>query len=173
MEKGNFIKRIIGGIKERFGPTTYTAPVATSTPTYKIPDRGVELTDKDISELRNVLFGEVSNRDPERQAFEARIITNTALNRIPQYAEKKKNMNLASVLAQPNQYQAYGGKEYNRLIKNATTTANPMDQQKLKAIDDVISELKSGNFQDTTDGKVFYVHDPQGRIWLKDGGLYK
>lgn len=168
MEKQTFLDKILGRTK-------YTAPVAEAAtlPTYELKDRGVKVTDDDLKTLRNVLFGEVSNRDPERQAFEARLITNTALNRIPQYAEKKKDMNLTSVLAAKNQYQAYEGKEFRRLRDNATTTENPLDKQKLEAIDSVIKEVKSGVFKDTSGGSVFCVHDPQGRIWLKEGKLFK
>lgn len=120
--------------------------------------------------LRNVLFSEVSNRNPDRQAFEARLITNTALNRIPQYAAKGERLTLSGVLTKKNQYQGYGSKEYNRIMNNATTTS---DSQKLAAIDGVINELRTGNLLDTAQGRVFYHHDPSGKIWLKDGGLYK
>lgn len=172
-EKQTFLNRL-KNMLTLTSTQTYTRPQATTTApvSYNLKDRGVQLTDSDLKELRNVLFAEVSNRDPEKQMFESRIIANTALNRIPQYAEKNKKMNLANVLMAPNQYQGYGSKEYNRFINNATTTENPFDQRKIQAIDSVINEIKSGNFKDTTDNSVFYVHDPKGRIWTKPGKLF-
>jgi hypothetical protein len=147
---------------------TYTRPQATSTPTYNV--RGMQLTDQDLQTARNVLFGEISNRTPDKQQLEARTILNTALNRISQYKANGKNLSLQQVLSAPNQYQAYGGSEYNRLASGQATTT---DQPKLDSIDAVLSELKTGQFPDTTGGRVYYKHDPTGRIWLKDGTLFK
>ncbi len=147
---------------------TYTAP-ATVPPVATV--RGVPLTDRDMSTLRNVLFAEISNRNPAKQALEARTIINTALNRIPQYtAQQGAAVGLHDVLTMPNQYQGYGSPEYQRISNNATTT---VDAPKLKAIDDTLNQMKSGNFPDTTGGRVFYHHDPQGQIILRDGTLYK
>lgn len=173
--KQSFLQKLVGEFTGRNVLTASaaaapvaTAPVAAQPAAYNI--RGTQVTDRDLHELRNVMFGEVSNRTPDRQEFESRVIANTALNRIPQYAEKGKKLALADVLAQPNQYQAYGGSEYNRIAKGATTT---VDKQKLDAIDKIIGEIKAGKLADTTDGAVFYQHDPKGQIWLKPGGLYK
>lgn len=146
-------------------PAPVPAPVM---PTYGV--RGTQLTDADLSQLRNVLFAEISNRDPQHQQLEARTIINTALNRIPQYAQKGKSMTLSDVLTAPNQYQGYNSPEYKRFVAGSTT---PADGQKVAAINGVIGQLKSGSFPDTTNGRVFYHHDPQGRIWLQDGGLYQ
>jgi len=173
--KQSFLSNLLGKVKNLAAtrPTTAgaeSAPVAAPINQYQLKDRNVALTDDDVNELRHILFGEVSNRAPEKQEFEARVIANTALNRIPQYAEKGKNYALKDVLAQPNQYQAYGGNEYKRLRENKIT---PVDEPKLKSIDKVLGEIKSGNFADNTEGSVFYSHDPTGRIWLKGGKLYK
>lgn len=132
--------------------------------------RGVKLNDQDLATLRNVLFAEISNRTPDKQALEARTIINTALNRVPQYQAQGKQMTLHDVLTMPNQYQGYNSPEYQRITNNATTT---VDAPKLKAIDDTIGQLKSGNFPDTTGGRVYYHHTPEGQIFLKDGTLFK
>ncbi len=145
-----------------------TPPPAAAPQTYNV--RGVQMTPQDLQTLRNVLFAEISNRGSDKQQLEARTIANTALNRIPQYGAQGKNMSLHDVLTAPNQYQGYNSPQYQRIASNATTTA---DAQKLGAIDSVIGEMKTGKFPDTTGGRVYYHHDPQGQIWLRDGSLYK
>ena len=128
------------------------------------------MNDQDLATLRNVLFSEISNRDPQKQALEAQTIVNTVLNRVPQYQAKGMPATVHDVLTMPNQYQGYGSPEYKRITNNATTT---VDAPKLKAIDDTIGQLKTGQFPDTTGGAVFYHHDPQGQIFTRPGGLYK
>lgn len=149
--------------------STYTAPAQPVT--YNV--RGVTLTDQDIAALRNTLFAEISNRTPDKQRLEARTIINTALNRLPQYQNqggRYKDMTFHDVLKEPNQYQGYGSAEYQRLA-NASTT--PVDQQKINAIDDVIKSLKANQLEDNTGGMVYYSHQPDGRILLKEGTLFK
>lgn len=144
-------------------PVTYTAPPTT----YNV--RGIPLNGQDIDTARGVMFGEISNRNNSKQELEGRTILNTALNRVAQYKAQGKTMSLHDVLSAPNQYQAYNGAEYQRLMRGSTT---PVDAPKLKAIDNVILQLKNGNFPDTTDGMVYYKHDPTGRIILAPGSLY-
>lgn len=158
------ILELIGGLIPG-NTTTYEAPKPKA---YKT--RAGDITEEDLNELRAVLFGEISNRASDKQRLEARTIINTAINRMSQYKEKGKDMTLAQVLQAPNQYQAYGGGEYSRIKTGGT---KPTDQQKIQAIDDVIGTLKEGLLPDTTGGRVFYVHEPDGRIILKDGTLYK
>ena len=166
--KQNFIQKLVGGVKNAFAPTVYNAPQQPSA--YEIKDRGIKVSEDDLALLRKVLFSEVSNRSPERQDFESRIITNTALNRIPQYNERVGTTTLSDVLTKPNQYQGYGSKEFKRISDNATTTT---DSPKLNAIDNLIGEIKRGEFKDNTANKVYYSHDPSGKIWLEDGKLYR
>lgn len=147
--------------------TRYNAPTTPAQQGYLV--RGVRLSDQDLDTLRKTLFAEISNRTSDKQTMEAHTIINTALNRVPQYKARGKEMSLAQVLSAPNQYQGYGSEEYKRIDTGGT---RPSDTQKLGAIDTAISKLKSGNYPDTTAGRVYYHHDPQGRIWLKDGGLY-
>jgi len=149
------------------GVTRYEKPK----PVYSLKDRGVDLDENDMGELRNVLYAEISNRDPEKQKMESRAIVNTALNRIPQYKEKGKTLRLSDVLREKNQYQGYNPddpKSQYMVAKSGKGNA-----KKLAAIDEVLNEIKGGEFKDTTDGKVFYVHEDDGRITLKDGKLYQ
>ena len=127
-----------------------------TSPIVSLPDRKVSLNTNDLDTLRKTLFAEVSNRSSDKQQLEARTIINTALNRAA-----ASGTPLSKVLSAPNQYQGYGSKEYQRLEKGKTGAA---DQPKLKAIDAVIAELKSGKFDDNTDGRVFYHHNSDGSI---------
>lgn len=140
-------------------------------PTYSLPDRSIDLDDDDIGELRNVLYSEISNREPEKQKTESRAIINTALNRIPQYKEKGKNLKLAEVLRQPNQYQGYQPDKEDsqyRIAKDGKGNA-----KKLAVIDEVLEELKSGKLKDDIGGAVYYIHENDGRLTVKDGKLYE
>lgn len=166
------IGRSIGDLIDKVsGVTRYQAPTAPVTPTYTV--RGTTLNDNDLHQLAATMFGEISNRNPQKQNLEADTIANTALNRVGQYKAQGgqyANYGLGQVLSQPNQYQAYNGPEYKRFLAGSTT---PVDQQKIDAINSTIAKLKSGNFPDTTGGRVYYMHDPSGKIWLKDGSLFK
>jgi len=179
--KQNFIKRILGRIKNRikdFGPVKYNReeylkqnPVLgpKAPPTINVLDRDVKIREATIqNELRPILFGEVSNRSPEQQEYEARVITNTAINRVPQY-KGHGDLNFAGVLTAKNQYQAYKGKEYNRYKSGDIRYT---DQQKLKAIDKVIAELKAGTLKDNTNNSVFYEHTPDREIVITGGVLF-
>lgn len=137
---------------------------------YSLRDRGVSFNGQDAEELRNVLFAEISNRSADRRKFEAQIITNTALNRMREYNAKGTPKTLSEVLKAPNQYQGYGAKQY---VKAKSGKLDKLSQEKLAVVDSVIEELKSGNFQDNSDGQVYYVHDKDGKIWLKTGKLFK
>ena len=147
---------------------SYTSNTPAPAPTYNV--RGANLSNQDLQTLRNVLFAEISNRNPTKQALEAKTITNTALNRIQQYNANGKQYGLHQVLTEPNQYQGYNSPEYQRIASGQTTTT---DAQKLNSIDGVIGQMKTGNFPDNTGGKVFYHHDNTGKIWLANGSLYK
>ncbi len=155
---------LAGGIALGSIPQKLSASTPQETPQAPVV-RGVPITPQDLSELRNTLFAEISNRDSQKQGLEARTIINTALNRVAQYAKKGKNLSLAEVLKQPNQYQGSGSKEYNR-IKNGLLM--PTDQQKVQAIDEALRELAGGRFTDNTSGAVYYQHAPDGSIHYDD-----
>lgn len=140
-------------------------------PQPKTEVRGVAVTPQDLQTLRDVLFAEVSNRDPQKQQLEARTIVNTVINRIKEYAGRGKKLTLSEVLRQPNQYQGYGSKEYQRVTSGGTRST---DQQKLKAIEAVLSEVQGGALADNTNGAVFYRHNDDGSIQYDDTRrLYK
>lgn len=133
---------------------------------YKLADRGVEFDDDDVAELRNVLYSEISNRDPEKQKMESRVILNTALNRMGQYRDRGRELTLGDVLREPNQYQGY--MPDNEKSQYNVARSGKGDKKKLAAIDEVIQEVISGKLEDTTNGAVYYIHHPDGRIEFDD-----
>ncbi|MFA5695972.1 MAG: hypothetical protein WC917_00705 [Bacilli bacterium] len=135
--------------------------------------RGIKVNDSDITEGAHILYGEISNRDPERQKFEVRNAVNTAINRANENPARYGG-SLTKVLQEPAQYQSYApegikkdGKvvesQYQKLKRGAV---NETDKQKLQVIMDTLNEMKSGSFADTTGGKTFYVHANDGTMWL-------
>lgn len=138
--------------------------------TYQIHDRGVSLTDDDLEEARKILFSEISNRAPDKQVFESKIILNTALNRMREHAGRKTPKTLKQVLQEPNQYQGYNSKQYQLA---ASGKLDALAQKKMATVERVLAELREKGLQDTTDGSVYYVHKPDGTIWLKSGPLFK
>lgn len=128
--------------------------------------RGLSVNPADITnEFAPVLFGEVSNRTADKKELEARVILNTALNRMEAYAKRGTPKTLAEVLSMENQYQAYGGEQYN-LYKAGTSTT--LDTAKKQEVDQIIQKLiqegKAGAFADNTEGSYYYVHNPDGSI---------
>lgn len=136
---------------------------------YSIPDRGVTITDPDLEEAKKILFAEVSNRSPERQGFESKLILNTALNRMKQYQDKGTPKTLTQVLQEPNQYQGYGSKQYQ--VASSGKLDAP-SAAKMQQIESVLSEIRAKGLSDSTNGSVFYSHKPDGTIWLKNGPLF-
>lgn len=169
-------KKSIQKVVEKIVPASHTTYVrkeegqvagATKTAgTYTLNDRKVSANDEELRLLRAVIFSEVSNREPERQQFEARIIANTAFNRMIE-----QNRSLKEVLTQKNAYQGITNSQFPIAYNNTAT--DTLTQQKLQVLDGVMNEIKSGNFPDNTGGRVFYVHDDDGsgKIWLKEGRL--
>ena len=136
-------------------------PGANAQTKYNLSNRGVQVSDADIQAFRPLLYGEVSNRTPDKQALEANVIFNTALNRVKAYNERGQKKTLSDVLAMPKQYQAYGGAQYNAY-------SNPPDAvalAKKKKIDDIVNkihdQIKYGQYEDNTQGAYYYVHDPK------------
>ena len=169
------------GVKNMFGmgDATYKAP-ATTTPTTIAPVkpstydvRGISVSDDDLKEAANILYGEISNRTPDKQQFEIRHIVNTAINRA-KYNPKVFGSTLTQVLQKPMQYQSYAPSgvtlnnktvesQYQKVQKGLLSIA---EKQKLKLITDTLNELKSGKFADTTGDSMFYVHASDGTLWL-------
>jgi len=133
------------------------------------PVRNVEINDDDIEELRRILYSEIGNRSQEKRALEAKVVINTALNRL---AENKKHnrgpQTLADVLRQKNQYQGLGTKQYD------IAASGKGNVKKMEAIDDVLAALVRGEIQDTTNGAFYYIHNPDETITYDDQRkLYK
>lgn len=120
--------------------------------------RGKRVTKSEVETLRKILFGEISNRAPDKQALEARAIANVALNRL---GSGREGTTLGQVLSKPQQFQAYNGKEYKRLEEGKVFKT---DQPKIQAIDQVLTDLRNGKLEDTTGGRMYYYHKPDQSI---------
>jgi len=125
--------------------------------------RGLEAKPKELNLLKAILFSEISNRKPEKRELESRVIANTALNRM---AEVGKT--LEQVLTQRNAYQGIKNKEFRKVMKGEL---NELDKEKMAVVEKIIEEIMSGNFEDNTEGSVFYIHNPDGSITYRSGKL--
>lgn len=142
----------------------YTAPPAPKVNEYHLKDRNVKLTDSDFEAMRPLIYGEISNRAPDKQAMESDVIFNTAINRVKAYSERGKNKTLADVVAMPNQYQAYNGPQY----QEYHNPSNPVSAAKKKQVDLIVDnireKIKNGEYVDSTEGAYYYIHEKDGKI---------
>src|SRR3989304_9326090 len=147
----------------------YAAPqVQAAPPSYNLKDRGVQVTDADIQAIRPLLYGELSNRTPDKQTLEANVILNTALNRVREYAAHGKKKTLSEVIAMPNQYQAYGGQQY-KAYDNPIDAPSIAKKKQVDAIVDTLhGQIRSGVYPDNTNGAYYYRHNPDGTIAYDD-----
>jgi len=161
-----------GPLSGMFQPKPYVAEamkqpaaVAMAAPgRYNLKDRGVDITDDDLKAMRPLIYGEISNRNRAKKELEANVILNTTLNRARAYKERGMNKSLAEIVAMPNQYQAYGGKQY-QAYHNPPDPVALAKKQEVDAILDAISEqIRSGNYQDNTQGAYYYIHNPDESI---------
>lgn len=122
------------------------------------------------SVLRPIVYGEVSNRPPEKQELESRVILNTALNRIQEWKSYRgETKSLKDVLTEPNQYQAYQPNDPKSQYALYTSGGgNTLEQKKRETVDGIVNklvdELKSGKFNDNTGGAYYYMHNEDGSI---------
>ncbi len=128
--------------------------------------RGLSLKRSEFdSVFKPIYFGEVSNRDEDKKDLEGRVILNTALNRMGEYKTRGSEKSLSDVMTAPNQYQAYQGKQYQNYT---TSTLDELGMKKKQQVDSIAdkywNELKSGSFEDNTQGAAFYIHNPDGSI---------
>ena len=134
----------------------------------KVGGRGVEISPQDIDVLRPLIYGEISNRPEEKKELEARVILNTALNRMQEFIKAGKPKTLAEILSMPNQYQAFEGEQY----QNYSTTSKSLDVEKKKQVDEIIDrileEIKKGEFKDNTNKAFYYIHNKDGSITYDD-----
>lgn len=147
-----------------FGPAHYVAPVQPAVDEYHIKDRDVRITANDLKAIAPVIYGEVSNRPPDKQALEANVIMNTAINRMKEYAANGQPKTLTQVISMPNQYQAYGGEQY----QNYHNPPDPMAKTKRQQVDSIVDgmgeQMKQGKYVDNTQGSYYYSHDKSGKI---------
>ena len=110
---GNSIAGMFGSNKINYADTSAVAPKE-ETGTYK----GQTITKSDFDNIRPILFGEISNRPPDKQNLEGNVIASTAMNRVVANNQKGNKFSLGNVLSQPNQFQSYNGSQY-KLYSNA------------------------------------------------------
>lgn len=140
--------------------------------TYRIEDRGIDLTDDDFSEAEPILFSEISNKE-DQQETEMQHIMNTALNRVKQYGDKGLMKSLKEVFQMPNQYQGYKSPQYELAAAAATAVLDDPSKEKLEKVKKFLEKVKKEGLKDTTDGSVYYIHEPDGTLKLKEGKLFK
>lgn len=136
--------------------------------------RGLPVNDSDLKETAHILYGEISNRDPEDQKKEITHIINTAVNRAKDNPAGY-GTSIVKVLQKPNQYQSYapkgitvkGGKvvesQYQKVKAGKLDEAG---QKKLQLIMDTLNEMKQKDMEDSTGGAMFYVHASDGTLWV-------
>ena len=168
---GSGIKKVSGSLSDAFSnktvynkPQMYGPKPVEPKQNYKKDSRESIVNEVDYESLRPLIYGEVSNRDFGDKKMEADVIFNTALNRQKEYAGRGQIKTIGEILAMPNQYQAYGGDQYNQY-------ANPLDQGselKKKEVDDIVDDIKrrvrNGEFEDNTEGAYYYIHNSDGSI---------
>ena len=144
--------------------TPPAAPIAPQPATYHLPERQAKITDTDIDAFRPLLYGEVSNRNFDKKKLEANVIFNTVLNRQKEYARKGQNKSVAEILAMPNQYQAYGGKQYVAYSKPTDSVAAAKKKEVDAIVDEIKAQIALGKYQDNTEGAYYYIHNPDQTI---------
>lgn len=158
--------------------TVNSASVSNTKPEVKTPEQSApalvrgkyNISDNDWNEAKHILYGEISDREIDKQKLEAGVILNTAINRMQQYEEKTgKPVTLTEVLQKPNQYQAYMPDKPDSLYsKSKRGEYAEGGQRRIQAIDEVFNDAKSGKLEDNTNGAVFYIHNPDGSIQYDD-----
>jgi len=147
----------------------YAAPKAEASPTsYNLANRGVQISDADMQAMRPLLYGELSNRSPDKQNLEANVILNTALNRMKAYAANGQPKTLAQVVAMPNQYQAYGSSQYNQYANPPDAPSIAKKGQVDSIVNNIYGQIKSGQYPDNTNGAYYYSHNKDGSITYDD-----
>lgn len=149
------------------GTMTYKAPETEAKTSYKVGD--VELSEDDIAALRPLLFAEISNRERDKQALEARTIFEVALNRLTDKDKRWKAESLKDVLEQPKQFQGFtpGEGQYAAYLTPDDQLDEPTRQKK-QAVDAIVNnllnEIKSGQYQNQSPNMYFYTHRRDGTL---------
>ncbi len=156
---------LIDYLKTTFGPVNYQAPTTTApTPQYHLKDRNIQVNAGDLDSIRPILYGEISNRAPDKQALESNVILNTALNRMKAYQAKGDQKKLSDVLSAPNQYQAYNGPQYKDYFNPPDAPSLNKKKQVDMIVDSIREQMKNGSFSDNTKGAYYYTHNKDGSI---------
>lgn len=135
-------------------------------PKYEIKNRAVKLSNDDIEEAKKVMFAEVSNRPPDKQDLEVRVILNTAINRMKENEAVGKAKTLTQILQEPNQYQGYQNKQYKKLVNDELDDLSKEKKAKINAL--VEKYLKSEKFDDNTNNAFYYIHNKDESISYDD-----
>lgn len=148
------------------GTATSTTPIAIQNKDKK----SITIKTSEVeSELKPILFGEVSNRSTAKKELEMRVILSTAINRMKEYAQKGKPKTLSEILSMPNQYQAYKGEQYNKYKTNKLDTLGVAKKSEVDSITEkLLQEVKDGTFKDVTNGAFYYIHNKDGSITYDD-----
>ncbi len=127
--------------------------------------RGVSIKQNEVEDrLKPILYGELSNRPADKKELEARVIFNTALNRMKENLKRGKEVTLDDILSSGD-YQAYKGKEYQKYIGGDLNTLDMKKKEETDAIvNKLIEEIRNGTFKDNTDNAYYYSHADDGSI---------
>ncbi len=139
---------------------------------YKL--RGIDVSEEDLSELKKVLFSEISNRPDDKKKLESDVILNTVLNRIPEHKKYGKNYTIKDIVQMPNQYQGYEPKgrfdeKGNYLSESQYQIYSKPDldeptRKKKEFVDNYVEQLKTNDIIDNTEGAFYYIHNPDSTI---------
>lgn len=163
-------------ISDLFNKSNINTKMQTSTPIsnyyadppitnrYKISNRGVEVSDDDLKAIRPLVFSEVSNRAKPKKELETHVILNTALNRQKAYSDRGISKTLSEILAMPNQYQGYGKNQYQQYESPPDELSRLKKKEVDEILDKITEQLKSGVYNDTTEGAYYYIHNPDQTI---------
>lgn len=135
---------------------------------FHIKDRDVQVGADEFDELRPLVYGEVSNRSPDKQALEANVIFNTAINRMRAHRDRGTQKTLIDIISEPNQYQAYQGNQYKAYSSPPDVVAAAKRKQVDAIMDNIREQIRNGTFVDNTNGAYYYVHEKDGRIIYDD-----
>lgn len=145
------------------GGAQNTKPITTKesgTSSFVDKRRNLSLTQDDINEARAIMYGEVGTRPYDKKVLEANVVLNSALNRLKMIKDAGGTATLKDVLVEPRQFQAFGGENY-KLAKSGKIPE--FGKERMKAIDEVINKMLSGELEDITEGGIAYHHydDPK------------
>lgn len=126
--------------------------------------KGFELSPEDFEDLTRVAFGEIGNRSEDKRRLEMQVFLDTIATRANQKYMGRDN--IMDVVRQPQQYQGYGGPQYNAAKSGQL---DHLSQQKYDQIRALLLELANS---ETQYPYPFYVHANDGTIRTGDDFQY-